>query len=460
MKGAKRQAPSAGKLPVASNAPPSAARADAATPGTVRLPGWMMARRYEFAALLLYAFILVVRAPWILFVGRIWSEEGTIFLQYAWTHSFLDALTAPHAGYYNLVANLAGIVAAHVPLETAPCFTALLSLLVQTIPAAALLFASIPGLETLGRKGIALLLMLAVPANPEVYLISINEHFVLCVATGLVLISNGGGRFDRLCKLLVLLVGGLSGVVSTFLAPFFWLRWWRERRRDILIQASILTACALLQFIFISQSVGGEERKVMFSPTVMVGAAYAKILVTPLVPGPQAARHLEGLRDELAQTDALPFWVWLSTMAVFAALVWLCWRSRNRNATILALATIWMIVLASPGSRFAGTVQKLADHLPFAMRYYYAAQVFFFLALLIAVGSNTCLPRAWRAFGGVWLGAVVVMGLVNFARAPLDWPMFFFGPPWAAQVRQWHEDPTKPLALWPAGREVTLSPRP
>jgi len=31
---------------------------------------WAVGRRYELAALLLYAFVLVVRAPWVLVLGR------------------------------------------------------------------------------------------------------------------------------------------------------------------------------------------------------------------------------------------------------------------------------------------------------------------------------------------------------------------------------------------------------
>ena len=115
-------------------------------PAGGQLPGWLRihlphfsaglsARRYELLGLFLYAFILVVRAPWVLFQGRFWAEEGTFFLPYAWTHSFLDSLIAPHAGYYNLVSNLAGIIATRVPLEVAPRFTVALAFLLQLLPA-------------------------------------------------------------------------------------------------------------------------------------------------------------------------------------------------------------------------------------------------------------------------------------------------------------------------------------
>jgi hypothetical protein len=410
--------------------------------------------------LFLYAFVLVVRAPWILFAGRVWAEEGTIFLQYAWTHSIFDSVLCPHAGYCNLVANVAGIVGAHVPLEVAPSFMTTIALLVQMIPAALVLFSSIPGLETPARKGIAVLLLLVVPTSTEVYLATINQHFVLCAATGLVLVSTPGGLLDRLCKRCVLLLGGLSGVVSTFLAPFFWLRWWRGRQRELLVQASILTVCALLQVVFIARAVSGEERPVRFNPTVVAGAAYAKFIATPMAPTRPAILHLERLRRVLEERGILPDWVWLVTLAGFAAFLALCWFSGNRTAVMLGAATLWLVLLATPGSREAATEQRLTNHLTGALRYYYAPELFFFLALLIASGPGSRLPRWARTLGGVWVAAVLLMGLLNFVRAPMDWSMFFFGPPWEPQVEQWHHDPSKPLILWPAGREVILPPKP
>ncbi len=421
---------------------------------------WVLARRYEIFALGLYGFVLAVRAPWVLFQGRCWAEEGTIFLQYAWTHSFLDALTAPHVGYYNLVANMAGLVAAHVPLEVAPRFTAAIALIIQLLPAVLVLFTNIPGLATPLRKAMALLLLLVVPANPEVYLNTDNSHFVLCAATGLVLVSAPGGRADRVSKWLLLGLGGLSGVVSTFLAPLFWVQWWRERRRDRLIQALILTVCGLLQAVLIARGVAHEERHLRFNPTVMVGTAYAKFIAMPVAPVKPVGIGLMQLRRRLEAGGALPAWVWLSTAAGFGALLLACWRSGSRSAGFLAAASIWLIVVASPGSQEAATEQGLLIHLTGAIRYYYAAEVFFFLALLVALDPGAGLPKVLRIPGGVWLGAAVLMGSFNFARAPLDWPMFFFGPPWGQQVEQWRKDPSKPLALWPVGWHVSLTPKP
>jgi hypothetical protein len=407
----------------------------------------------------LYVFVLVIRAPWVLVRGRFWAEEATVYFAYAWSHSFLEALTAPHLGYYNLVANVGSVLATHVPLESAPRPTTALALLIQVIPAAVILFTSIPGLGTPLRKGGALLLLLVVPANPEIYLNSINSHFLLCAATGLVLVSEHGGRADRVGKWLLLGLAGLSGVVSTFLAPLFWVQWWLERRRERLVQASILSACALLQLGFISRAVERDERHLRFNSTAMVGAAYAKFIAMPLAPTERVNQHVAQLRATVEATGSLPGWVWVMTAVGCAAFLLVCWRSGSRTAMLLAAAAIWVGLLSFSGSREAATDQKLLAHLTHALRYYYAPQFFLFLALLAAVAPGTNLPFLLRGPAAAWLAGALLMGMVNFARGPIDWPLIFSGPPWGPQIEQWRRNPSKPLAVWPAGWRFNLPPR-
>jgi hypothetical protein len=404
----------------------------------------------------LYAFVLVVRAPWVLVQGRFWAEEATGYLAYAWNHSFLDALTAPQYGYFNLVANVGAILAAHVSLESAPRFTTALGLLVQLVPAATLLFTSIHALSTPLRKGAALLLLLAAPANPEVYLNTIQVQHLLCAAAGIVLISEPGGRADRLGKWAVLALAGLSGVACTFLAPLFWVQWWLERNRARLTQALLLSVCALLQFLLTTRAIAQNERHLRFDSTAMVGAAYAKFIAMPLAPAGSVQGHLAQLRATVEQTGALPGWVWLVTAAGFAAFLLVCWRSGCRAAQLLAAAALWVALLS-----FSGTHdQKLLAHMTHAIRYYYAPQFFFLLALLLALAPGTSLPPVLKGLSALWLAAALAMGLINFARAPLDWPIIFSGPPWAPQVERWRQDPSKPLAVWPAGWQVSLPPKP
>ena len=209
----------------------------------------------------------------------------------------------------------------------------------------------------------ALLLLLVAPANPEVYLNSINSQSVLCAAAGIVLISEPGGCADRLGKWVVLGLAGLSGVAATFLAPLFWVQWWLERRRERLTQALILSACALVQFVFISRGMAQDQRHLRFNSTAMVGAAYAKFIAMPLAPARPASRHLAQLRQTAEETGALPGWVWFVTAAGCAAFLLVCWRSGNRAALLLAAAAVWVGLLSFCGSRDATSDQQLLAHM-------------------------------------------------------------------------------------------------
>ena len=422
---------------------------------------WAVTRRFELTALLLYAFVLVAHAPWVLILGRFWAEEATVHLAYAWNHSFWNALVAPQFGYCNLVANIGALVAANVDLETAPHYTATIALFVQLIPAALILFTDVQGLGTPLRKVVAMLLVLIAPANPEVYLNSINSQSVLCTAAGIVLISRIGGPIDRACKWVVLGMAGLSGVASTFLAPFFWAQWWFEgRRRDRLAQAIVISVCALVQFIFITRGIANDQRHLRFSSTALTGAVYGKFVVMPLVPTRLANRHLAEVRQNAEQSGELPGQVWFLAFLGVAAFAVLCWRSGSRAAMLLGAATMAVAFLSFCGSRDATSSQQLLAHITHALRYYYAPQCLFLLALLESLRPETRLALPLKILGAAWLAAVLLVGLINFACGPLDWPVVFSGPQWSRQVDEWRNDHSKPLAVWPQGWQATLPPRP
>ena len=86
-------------------------------------------------------------------------------------------------------------------------------------------------------------------------------------------------------------------------------------------------------------------------------------------------------------------WVWVVTAAGFAAFLLVCWRSGSRAARLLAAAALWVGLLS-----FSGTHdQKLLAHMTHALRYYYAPQFFFLLALLVALAPGTSLPPVLKA---------------------------------------------------------------
>jgi len=174
------------------------------------------------------------------------------------------------------------------------------------------------------------------------------------------------------------------------------------------------------------------------------------------VPTSLATPHLARLRQTAEETGALPGWVWVVTATGCAAFLLVCWRSGSPAARLLAAAVFWVTLLS-----FSGTHdQKLLGHMTHALRYYYAPQFFFLLALLAALAPGASLPPVLKVLGALWLAVALLMGLINFACGPLDWPLIFFGPPCRPQVEQWRKDPSQPLAVWPAGWQLSLPPKP
>jgi hypothetical protein len=251
----------------------------------------------------------------------------------------------------------------------------------------------------------------------------------------------------------------LTGVVSTFLAPLFWWQWWVERRSERLIQATILSVCALIQFVAISRGIENSERHFRVNCPVIAGAIYAKLIAAPVATTRSVNQQMNQITDVMAHGGDLPDWVWMADIAGLAVFLVLCWSSGSRPALLLAISCIWITLLASPGSREARSDEALLIHLSGAVRYYFAPQFFLLLALLISFGPESKLPSALKVLSGGWLGVALAMGLINFIRGPLDWPQMFLGPPWSQQVEQWRKDPTQPLAIWPSGWHFNLPPK-
>ena len=80
----------------------------------------LVSRRYEVLGLALYAFILILRAPWVLFQGQFWAEEGTFCLQYGLAHVFLrPALEATSRALANRPGSASGPLAQRLEVHPA-----------------------------------------------------------------------------------------------------------------------------------------------------------------------------------------------------------------------------------------------------------------------------------------------------------------------------------------------------
>lgn len=191
--------------------------------------------------------INIVRCPELLLYPRFFAEEGTTYFSGAFQKSFLANIFSAHYGYYTFYNQIATSLATLAPLENAPLVTTLMSLLVQVGISLYVLWGELPLVDTPWRRTV---LALAIPlvSWPGHWLTIIGTQCWFGVGTFLLLLSSN--RCKRLACYTVragyLLVAGLTGVVSCFMAPAYLWRAFREKSREFLAYAAILFSCLTL----------------------------------------------------------------------------------------------------------------------------------------------------------------------------------------------------------------------
>lgn len=411
-------------------------------------------------ALLAAAAFLVLRAPRVLLDGRFWAEEGTVWFAAA-RGDGLAALLRPHQGYLNLVANVAAGAAALpvVPLESAPRVTVLVALLVQLLPAYLLLTRRASWLPSIPLRVAALGLYLVARPSDEIWLNTANSHFVLGVAAAILLATDRGTERDGSVPA-ILAFSGLSGVAAALLAPLAWGVAARERTRERLVAALVLTACALLQGALLLSAMASGGRTARADADLFLPALLTRSAIAPFVSDRTASLAGLAVYGTLRRggSPALPS---LAALLAVGALGFACARARARGAALLASASVLLVAAGF----FGALGVDRASHLKFVLpgsseRYSYAPNVLLLLALLaLAVAPGP--PRSLLRATALALVAVAgVHGLRTLADGARRVRPYFDGPSWPAEVTAWRADPSRPVRIWPEPWTIDLSTSP
>jgi len=390
----------------------------------------------------IFALIIIMRQPRVLLQGRFWAEEGNVFFERAWNLPWYRALFLPFAGYLNLIANLAGVLAHHfAPLWAAPYVSTTIALLIQCVPAALIVTSRANWLQHRVIVGAALLMIAMMGYSVEISLSSIGSQFYLALAAALVLGFEPRSGAVGALQWFVLLVAPLSGPASWALLPLFALRAFLDRSRARTVQTFILLTGVLLQVIFFYGSATG--RGIGISPSLFGGAVLANNVIGPFVQG-----HLNtAIRSALAASFSdgrAPLWplgiVTVLGAAAFAALL----RLNDKAPVWLFSAGVAMTTIA-----YAGALGEKSGLLLYAGRYAFSPQVLFELCLLIWCVIHRGSVRFWFGCAFAWLV------IVSF----LDYRWVQLGPPWRPEVQKWEHDNSYPMKIWPQGWTMTLPGR-
>jgi hypothetical protein len=398
--------------------------------------------------------LIVLRAPELLCAPRFWAEEGTTYFTAALAHPWYQALFTPQFGYLSLWANLSAWLATCVPIVDAPSVTTICALSVQLAPVVLIACRPLELWQSEVQRAMALLCIVFVPLAGELWLNTINSQFYFSLTTFLLLIdAPSASTAVRWARRGLLLLGGLTGVVSCFLTPLFVWRWHRDRSGDRVIDAAILLGCSVVQaaMFWSMHQDPGVARRFMPLDVSMLGAILVTNSLLWCFAGLDTARAAATWL--LAQRGTIQF-VWIgagSLLLLGGTLAWLAYGLPRRRRIVVVAAYVLLSVLsviAATGSRTAKWVLIVPS---FGGRYFYAPNVI--LVLMLVGNLNRGNGATRRSIAAVLLLAALFNGATQFHNVPVE------GPAWREEIAHWRANPTYAPRIWPNGWSVQLPPR-
>ena len=391
-----------------------------------------------FAVLLALIF---ARSPVLLIHGRVVAEEGTVYLQYAWNHPCLPALFATHLGYFSLCPNLFTILATRiVPLEWAALALCYFSLAVQLLTA----FWAI-NCERFRSNKIRLLaaiICLFCATSREAWLNTINSQFYLLICTILILVSSGERL--RLLRNSTLILAGLTGPVSCFLVPLFWVRYIRERSRGALLFAITISSAAIVQ-AFAIMTAHSTGTRALSHPLKYLAVGPAVVFKSVLSPF-ATVYSTAALSRILRPGFSLEIYVIMAVVAYVIAIafaLFLAWMFKLSEYDGKWLISAGLVSLAF---NYVGSLGNFQGEITGGERYFFACNVSLALAILLMYQRSDLTVPAKKIFT-----TLLALSLLSaLSDTTYRWHRYQMGPSWNKQVALWRQNPNHPIAVWPA----------
>lgn len=399
--------------------------------------------------LLFFAFILLSRNLTIIFDGRFWAEEGSIFYANAYNMSPLHALFFVYGGYLNLPVNAATLIARwFFPLEYAPFATSFIGLFFQLLPLFLLLMAKDEWLQSFKVRLFAILLLTFVPETEEISLQSLHIQFQLVLACAIIVTLSTDNTYQRWIKLGLLILTPLSGLMSFFLLPLYAIRFYFNKSYLRLEQFFILLIGNIIQLsCFYTQF---SQRSYHFSIADFLSLFFVRDLYMPFLGKSLPHSHYLLHTELTAQPHHLPFISCAISLAFFSYILFCLYKyPQTRMAGYFITYTIINLGLAV----FGGLEQDYHLYeLYVSQRYLFISQALFSLTLLYFSYS---LPKKGQYICNILMICLLIGSIHNYYAYPLDANHIL---PWKQQVELWKQNPNYTFQIWPKGWTMPLSP--
>lgn len=409
----------------------------------------------RFSLSLIFAALIVFRDASLFIFPRFWAEEGAFWFSYAFSHKWIDALLSAHAGYYNFYPQLATVLAARiVPLEHAPLVTTLAAFLVQMVPLLIVVWDDSRLWNSWLKKVIWGAIFLFTPRSTEIWLNTNGSQYYLLLISVLVLLRDTPSRKRpgrRFLYATLILVAGLTGVLSCLLAPLFLYKGWKTRQSEAYLYAAILLACGLIQ-VYAAFPIRNPDRR--HHPDL---PATALILWTRSFLAPFSMRLAKHFGHFVHYLYRRSLYIFSGYVVLFLELA-ILWRLKNtivENKGALLAGSFLFIAFFSTYFAIGGKLGFGLLHPLAGNRYFYVPNVLMlamvFLSVDLKSGKLKSQITSWTALA--LLGIALFQGGFLFFKEPLKKPTW---PVWREEIKLWQKNPSHTIHIWPTGWEVRL----
>lgn len=350
---------------------------------------------------------MISREPQLFEVPRLWAEDGKVFYHDAYMVGW-PSLFYPLGGYLNSFSRLIALLVQPFALAWVPILYLLAAFICQLLPAGVMLSKSmedaIPSWP--GRFAITCFYA-ALPNVSELNFNLTNAQWHLAMASFLLTAqSPQHHKINRVFTYSVLLISGISGPFSIFLAPIAFGMWLFQRNTTSLTKALLITSTALIQTICLAVTLAAHPRHsgvLQASLPLFLSIMANKFFLCSILGAPLASAFLSlpGATSEFVSTLILCFF----GMIFFAA-----WR---HGSQIFKWALLWS------GIQITAALIEPLDlnwhqlNLPeFGLRYFAIPSLVCFSGILIAAFQGAKLIR-YFSFG---------LLILSIYGALLNWP--------------------------------------
>lgn len=415
--------------------------------------------------------VIVFRQPTLFIEPRLWAEEGGRFFSYAFSHSWLQSLLQTQGGYYTLWPNIAATIAANcVPLSHAPLVTTVAAFIVQIIPIAIILWSNSPLWETENiyshfiKKTVAISIIILVPSSDEAWLNTICSQFYFSLISLFILTENENlTRLKNWLYRFLLLISGLTGVLSCLLTPLFFIKWFMKREKESLIRFSILATCLAIQMVVAikfphTNAVANKSRFVPLDYSLFASIAFTHT-ISPIFLGFDNTLLISNMLSSVR--SSLSIFRYLGNVLLLLEIFFFCFllsATRYREYVYYLLGSYLFIFLTSAalsvGDKF-DQVYQMAN-----TRYYFIPTAIVMLLLLFNIHFKKDLPSILRSsFITLLLGISLFFSFQEFHQSNSYFSNIneYKSINWKHEISQWEKDNNYTINIWPTGWKMNLA---